>query len=238
MDVQAVNAQTVLTMIGALTACIALMAVWCRNPFKYPYFDVKIDITGRRQPKSEDCIDEYLCDADNRQAVREHHAYVQQWEKESLEHIERSTLKHHRLKQYEAIVDDEHEIRIELVRQRTKYKQRDYVRYPYIDEVSDRTFSMPYSSIVKRQKALEKIGYETTIRKYKMSNQRKLMTKKLREEIMERDNYTCQICGKYMPDRIGLQIDHIVPVSKGGKTVPSNLRVLCSRCNGHKGNRM
>lgn len=52
---------------------------------------------------------------------------------------------------------------------------------------------------------------------------------------MERDNYTCQNCGKYMPDRVGLQIDHIVPVARGGKTVESNLQVLCSRCNGSKG---
>ena len=50
----------------------------------------------------------------------------------------------------------------------------------------------------------------------------------------ERDNYTCQICGKYMPDGVGLQIDHIIPVAKGGKTVPSNLQVLCSKCNGAK----
>ena len=63
------------------------------------------------------------------------------------------------------------------------------------------------------------------------------MTKQLREQIARRDNYTCQICGKYMPDGVGLHVDHIVPVAKGGKTVPSNLQVLCSKCNGRKGTR-
>lgn len=63
------------------------------------------------------------------------------------------------------------------------------------------------------------------------------MTKELRKEIMERDNYTCGICGKYMPDEVGLHIDHIVPVAKGGKTVRSNLQVLCSKCNGRKSDR-
>lgn len=63
------------------------------------------------------------------------------------------------------------------------------------------------------------------------------MTPELRDEIKKRDNYTCQICGKYMPDEIGLQIDHIKPVSKGGKTIKSNLRVLCDKCNLRKSNK-
>ena len=63
------------------------------------------------------------------------------------------------------------------------------------------------------------------------------MTKELRQQIIDRDKYTCQLCGKYMPDEVGLHIDHIVSISKGGKTVPSNLQVLCSKCNGIKSNK-
>jgi len=43
---------------------------------------------------------------------------------------------------------------------------------------------------------------------------------------------------RYMPDEVGLHIDHIIPVSKGGKTVASNLQVLCSKCNGSKSNKL
>lgn len=64
------------------------------------------------------------------------------------------------------------------------------------------------------------------------------MTPKLRKEIMIRDNYTCQICDKYMPDEVGLHIDHIIPINKGGKSVKSNLQVLCSKCNGSKSNKI
>lgn len=85
---------------------------------------------------------------------------------------------------------------------------------------------------------LRDIGFQCTLNEYHSKNQRKLMTKELRKRIMIRDNYTCQMCGKYMPDEVGLHIDHIVPVSKGGKTIESNLQVLCSKCNGRKSNNL
>ena len=85
---------------------------------------------------------------------------------------------------------------------------------------------------------LRDIGFQCTLNEYHSKNQRKLMTKELRKRIMIRDNYTCQMCGKYMPDEVGLHIDHIVPVSKGGKTIESNLQVLCSKCNVRKSNNL
>ena len=63
--------------------------------------------------------------------------------------------------------------------------------------------------------------------------QRKAMTADLREAIKKRDNYTCQICGNSVlkEPNLLLEVDHIVPVSKGGKTEASNLQTLCWRCN-------
>lgn len=68
--------------------------------------------------------------------------------------------------------------------------------------------------------------------------ERNKMTSTLRQKIMIRDNYTCQMCGKVMRDTVGLQIDHIVPINKGGKTEESNLQVLCSICNGRKSDKI
>lgn len=62
--------------------------------------------------------------------------------------------------------------------------------------------------------------------------QRKIMTDSLRYDILKRDGFRCVICGRSaQEDHVKLHVDHIQPVSRGGKTVPENLRTLCSTCN-------
>lgn len=78
--------------------------------------------------------------------------------------------------------------------------------------------------VIKEQNA--KTEYQRQVAK-----ERAKMTDGLRYDILKRDHFRCQICGATEKDGIKLHVDHIVPVSKGGKTVPSNLRTLCSRCN-------
>jgi hypothetical protein len=46
--------------------------------------------------------------------------------------------------------------------------------------------------------------------------------------------YACACCGKKYPNRIMLQVDHISPLNKGGKTTPGNLQILCRFCNAEK----
>lgn len=70
--------------------------------------------------------------------------------------------------------------------------------------------------------------------------QRSLMTPKFRYKILERDNFRCVLCGCTAEESIamyghGLEVDHIIPVSRGGRTVESNLRTLCFGCNRGKG---
>lgn len=75
--------------------------------------------------------------------------------------------------------------------------------------------------------------------KFKKSaaGQRALMTSKLRRAIKERDGFTCLKCGASIEKEpnLLLEIDHIVPVSKGGLTTEDNLQTLCWRCNRSKG---
>ena len=74
--------------------------------------------------------------------------------------------------------------------------------------------------------------YEETIRQ-----ERKIMNDDIRFNVLKRDNYTCQICGATSKDGAKLHVDHIIPVSKGGKTIMSNLQTLCERCNLGKSNK-
>lgn len=60
----------------------------------------------------------------------------------------------------------------------------------------------------------------------------------LREYILSRDNYTCKKCGlsRYKEPHLLLEVDHIVPVSKGGSSIEGNLQTLCWQCNRSKSN--
>lgn len=64
--------------------------------------------------------------------------------------------------------------------------------------------------------------------------ERAKVSNELRQEIFERDGYTCVNCGS--TEKESLEIDHIQPISKGGKTEPGNLQTLCRNCNIRKGN--
>ncbi len=70
--------------------------------------------------------------------------------------------------------------------------------------------------------------------------QRALMTTRLRTYIKERDNYTCRLCGNsiYAEPNLLLEVDHIIPISRGGLTIENNLQTLCWKCNRSKGSKI
>jgi len=75
-------------------------------------------------------------------------------------------------------------------------------------------------------------------------NKRKTIPAKKRLEVLKRDNFTCQSCGKspslYPELEIDavtkLEIDHYQPHSKEGDDSIDNLQTLCMLCNRGKGN--
>ena len=101
-----------------------------------------------------------------------------------------------------------------------------------------RSFTIPMTEeiIIELIKALEN---KLTIKEF-IKEQRLLMTKKLREFIKGRDNFTCCNCGNsiHKEPNLLLEIDHIIPVSKGGTTTEENLQTLCWKCNRAKSNKI
>ena len=58
-----------------------------------------------------------------------------------------------------------------------------------------------------------------------------------RQNLFERDRYTCQYCGNVFSHR-SLNLDHVIPRDRGGRTTWENIVTSCLKCNTRKGNRL
>jgi len=74
--------------------------------------------------------------------------------------------------------------------------------------------------------------------KRKPSVKRSPISKTLRFEIFQRDNFKCQYCGKNVSEGITLEVDHKIPHSRGGKDEFDNYTTSCKDCNLGKSNKM
>lgn len=104
--------------------------------------------------------------------------------------------------------------------------------------MAQRSFTVPMTeeTIAELIRILES---KLTIKEF-AREQRSLMTKKLRQFIMSRDQFTCCNCGNssHKEPNLLLEIDHIVPIAKGGCTTVENLQTLCWKCNRSKGKKL
>lgn len=195
--------------------------------FEYPYFEHAFDISGRRGSNNiyQDMIELYLMTG-GYELIMEHKDLVIEWKNKCSTIIRDGGSSCDKMrKQFRNVVDDDNVIKFYFVR-----------RYTGRNDVIDRIIKLNFEHIEQLYKDISKNGVMQA--KARIDAERRKLTSSLREQVMRRDNYTCQICGKYMPDTVGLQIDHIIPVSKGGKTELDNLRCLCSLCNGRKSNKV
>jgi hypothetical protein len=58
---------------------------------------------------------------------------------------------------------------------------------------------------------------------------------RLRAQVLMRDEAKCRLCGTTPSNGAKLQVDHVIPWSKGGETMLTNLQILCEQCNIGKG---
>lgn len=63
-------------------------------------------------------------------------------------------------------------------------------------------------------------------------------TLRMQFRVMRRDDFKCVKCGRSpaTEPKLRLEIDHVLPWSKGGETFEENLQTLCYDCNRGKGN--
>jgi hypothetical protein len=59
------------------------------------------------------------------------------------------------------------------------------------------------------------------------------VSKRLRYEVLRRDNHACRYCGRNAPE-VKLTVDHVLAVALGGTDEPTNLVACCSDCNSGK----
>lgn len=83
----------------------------------------------------------------------------------------------------------------------------------------------------KRDAEFKIIQQKEELDKIKSIEQGRKFTGRLRQLIMDRDEYRCVLCGRGVDSGIKLEVDHIIQWSDGGKTVYDNGRTVCDECN-------
>lgn len=72
--------------------------------------------------------------------------------------------------------------------------------------------------------------------KHNKNKRSRHISQSVRVSVLHRDQYKCIFCGRSSSE-VKLEVDHILPFSKGGSNDMSNLQTLCFDCNRGKGAR-
>jgi 5-methylcytosine-specific restriction endonuclease McrA len=89
-------------------------------------------------------------------------------------------------------------------------------------------------------KTVRSINFEmkmpSIIRFLKADSSKRRAVRFSRENVLSRDNYSCQYCGDKV-SRDNFTYDHVIPRSQGGQTTWANVVISCMDCNQRKGGR-
>ncbi len=109
------------------------------------------------------------------------------------------------------------------------------IHFTYTSPKGKNSYTRSFELTGRQAQGYYKKIHQSDLYKESAKFQRSLMTPSLRYDVMKRDNFKCVLCGRKASDGVTLHVDHIIPVSKGGKTEKQNLRTLCDACNLGKG---
>lgn len=102
----------------------------------------------------------------------------------------------------------------------------------------DKSASFNFADIVVSLNSVSRSSLDYETKKILNTVERGEISDSLRYDVLRMSNFRCSICGASAQEGARLHVDHIIPVSKGGKSELSNLRVLCERCNVGKSNKI
>ena len=185
------NIYLYIILFGVFIIMILALYFIIRSYFKNPFTKLQIkkdfNISNKRQPSYEEIIDSWIIALhnDNKYIIDIYNNTVTDWKDSCEDIIHKSILwKKHRLKMFRnlenEICDSDYNI---------------FVFKFYRNSGSEEVIYRSINQMIQNDFELSVISYSTTRKKSKEVNQRKLVTTQVRQEIKERDNYTCQICG-------------------------------------------
>lgn len=79
----------------------------------------------------------------------------------------------------------------------------------------------------------DKVQISQDVRRARVANAPQV-ERVIRQDIYARDGWRCHLCGKHVKKKEA-SLDHLVPLSKGGSHVPSNVALAHLRCNVRRG---
>jgi len=90
--------------------------------------------------------------------------------------------------------------------------------------------ALPYQRWLREVKDNKYSKWKEELKPKKVKRRESPISPRLRFEILKRDNFTCQYCGRKAPE-VELEVDHIEPYSKTKDNSPENLITACKECN-------
>ena len=108
----------------------------------------------------------------------------------------------------------------------------------YGQKISENSYKTVWGSVRLACESLAKyhegkITHQKLLSGIVEKNIRKTIPLTIRWAVLKKDNYTCIKCGQSPAknNNVELEIDHILPVAKGGTNNIENLQTLCKKCN-------
>lgn len=206
-----------------------IIGTYLSNPFKYPHVIIDFDIFGKRQPVYEDYVDEWINNLPNhRQSIKDaFNKVLNSWDSDCKHYLDHCLIwKSHRTDLYKAM-------RHTVIQ--NNYEMFEFI---FIRQNIDNILTFTLTDMLNIDDELEEIDYETTRTKYYAKNQRKLMTKELKEKIKKRDNYTCQICGNICQMKLDCTLTIKFLYRKVANLLKVIWQVACDKCNLSKGKKI